>query len=84
MPYATAGVTPAVSPAEPRLLANPGARFLSENMQHSLLRDPRVGIGFILAYVHVVSYSIIHHIYLSNPLTSPAKTVPFLADCITD
>lgn len=49
VPYATAGVTPAVSPAEPRLLANPGAGFLSENMQPSLLSDPRVGIDFILA-----------------------------------
>ena len=33
------------------MLTNFGAGFLSENMQQTLLKDPRVGIDFILAYV---------------------------------
>ena len=33
----------------PGMLTNPGAEVLSENMKQTLLKDPRVGINFILA-----------------------------------
>lgn len=42
-------IQPPQPASHPEMLTNPGAGFLSENRQQTLLKDPRVGIDFILA-----------------------------------
>lgn len=59
-------VQPSHSASRPGPLMNPGAGFLSENMQQTLLTDPRVGIDFILAYALPICF-------LTHPLHPKAS-----------